>query len=81
MQNHTPYQDKYTAIPSAAETGIVSQSIRNYLQDLQYSDQALAELLATLQEWDEPTIVVFGGSLAKRFRRGTLRAEYTSKYA
>lgn len=61
MQNHTPYQDKYTAIPSAAETGIVSQSIRNYLQDLQYSDQALAELLATLQEWDEPTIVVFWG--------------------
>ncbi|HRM19036.1 MAG TPA: LTA synthase family protein, partial [Trichococcus flocculiformis] len=58
MQNHTPYQDKYTAIPSAAETGIASQSIRNYLQDLQYSDQALAELLATLQEWDEPTIVV-----------------------
>lgn len=61
MQNHTPYQDKYTAIPSAAETGIASQSIRNYLQDLQYSDQALAELLATLQEWDEPTIVVFWG--------------------
>ena len=61
MQNHTPYQDKYTATPSAAETGIVSQSIRNYLQDLQYSDQALAELLATLQEWDEPTIVVFWG--------------------
>lgn len=61
MQNHTPYQDKYTAIPSVAETGIASQSIRNYLQDLQYSDQALAELLATLQEWDEPTIVVFWG--------------------
>lgn len=61
MQNHTPYQDKYTAIPSAAETGIASQSIRNYLQDLQYSDQALAKLLATLQEWDEPTIVVFWG--------------------
>ena len=50
-----------TAIPSAAETGIASQSIRNYLQDLQYSDQALAKLLATLQEWDEPTIVVFWG--------------------
>nr|WP_319214830.1 LTA synthase family protein [uncultured Trichococcus sp.] len=61
MQNHTPYQDKYTVIPSAEETGIASQSVRNYLQDLQYSDQALAELLAALQQWDEPTIVVFWG--------------------
>lgn len=61
MQNHTPYQDKYSAIPSAAETGIASQPTRNYLQDLQYSDQALAELLATLQERDEPTVVVFWG--------------------
>ncbi|WP_086943695.1 LTA synthase family protein [Trichococcus pasteurii] len=61
MQNHTPYQNKYTVTPSAAETGIASQTIRNYLQDLQYSDQALAELLAALQEWSEPTIVVFWG--------------------
>jgi len=61
MQNHTPYQNKYTDTPSTAETGIASQTIRNYLQDLQYSDQALAELLAALQEWDEPTVVVFWG--------------------
>jgi len=61
MQNHTPYQNKYTVTPSAAETGIASQTIRNYLQDLQYSDQALAELLAALQQWDEPTVVVFWG--------------------
>lgn len=61
MQNHTPYQNKYTVTPSAAETGIASQTIRNYLQDLQNSDQALADLLAALQEWDEPTVVVFWG--------------------
>lgn len=61
MQNHTPYQNKYTVTPSAAETGIASQTIRNYLQDLQYSDQALAELLAALQTWGEPTVVVFWG--------------------
>jgi phosphoglycerol transferase MdoB-like AlkP superfamily enzyme len=61
MQNHTPYQNKYTVTPSAAETGIASQTIRNYLQDLQYSDQALADLLAALKEWDEPTVVVFWG--------------------
>ena len=61
MQNHTPYQNKYTVLPSAAETGIASQTIRNYLQDLQYSDQALADLLGALQEWEEPTVVVFWG--------------------
>lgn len=61
MQNHTPYQNKYTVTPSAAETGIASRKIRNYLQDLQNSDQALADLLAALQEWDEPTVVVFWG--------------------
>lgn len=61
MQNHTPYQNKYTVTPSAAETGVASQTIRNYLQDLQYSDQALADLLAALQEWGEPTVVVFWG--------------------
>lgn len=61
MQNHTPYQNKYTLTPSAAETGIASQTIRNYLQDLQNSDQALADLLAALRDWDEPTVVVFWG--------------------
>jgi phosphoglycerol transferase MdoB-like AlkP superfamily enzyme len=61
MQNHTPYQNKYTVTPSAAETGIASQTIRNYLQDLQYSDQALADLLTALEGWNEPTVVVFWG--------------------
>ncbi|MFY9902716.1 MAG: LTA synthase family protein [Trichococcus sp.] len=61
MQNHTPYQNKYTVTPSAAETGIASQTIRNYLQDLQYSDQALADLLTALEGGNEPTVVVFWG--------------------
>jgi phosphoglycerol transferase MdoB-like AlkP superfamily enzyme len=61
MQNHTPYQNKYTVTPSAAETGIASQTIRNYLQDLQYSDQALADLLTALEGVNEPTVVVFWG--------------------
>lgn len=61
MQNHTPYQDKYTAPYSNQETGVSDSAIRNYLQDLTYSDQALAELVEKLQEWDEPTVVVFWG--------------------
>ncbi|CZQ83852.1 LTA synthase family protein [Trichococcus ilyis] len=61
MQNHTPYQNKYTITPSAAETGVASQTIRNYLQDLQYSDQALERFFTDLKEWGEPTVVVFWG--------------------
>lgn len=61
MQNHTPYMDKYAAPYSYEETGVSDGAIRNYLQDLTYSDQALAELVLKLQEWDEPTVVVFWG--------------------
>lgn len=61
MQNHTPYNNKYADPYSYQETGVGDNAIRNYLQDLSYSDQALAELVEKLKGWEEPTVVVFWG--------------------
>ena len=61
MQNHAPYTDKYTDIPTYEESGIKDPDARNYLQDLIYSDQALELFASQLAELDEPTVVVFWG--------------------
>lgn len=61
MQNHTPYEGKYPAAPGYGKTGVVSDTINQYLQDLRYADQALGELYREVQQMDEPTVVVFWG--------------------
>ena len=81
MQNHTPYQDKYTVTPSVAETGIVSQTIRNYLQDLQYSDQLWRICWQLCRSGMSRLSSCFGGIIGRVFSRGSLCAEYDPKYA
>lgn len=61
MQNHAPYVNKYTAVPSYEESGIKDEEVRNYLQDLIYSDEAFELLMTQLADFEEPTVVVFWG--------------------
>lgn len=61
MQNHTPYEGKYDLIPSYQETGFGTEAINQYLQDLRFSDEAMKQFKKRLDEWEEPTVVVFWG--------------------
>lgn len=61
MQNHTPYVGKYDSIPSYEQTGFQKEGPNQYIQDLQYSDQAMKQLVTELQKLNEPTVVVFWG--------------------
>ena len=61
MQNHAPYVNKYTAVPGYEESGIKDEEVRNYLQDLIYSDEAFELLMTQLADFEEPTMVVFWG--------------------
>lgn len=63
MQNHWPMVDSYDdpidveGVPDAQSRG----NVTHYLRGLKHTDRALADLLADLQELDEPTAVVFFG--------------------
>lgn len=61
MQTHMPYNNKYPQ----AEFGLASvenqDSISNYMQDIAYSSQALADFVAQLEELDRRSLVVFWG--------------------
>lgn len=62
MQNHGP-QTGY-AEPIEAEgpfSGAQAEQVGQYLRGLRYSDEALAQLVADLEEFEERTIVLFYG--------------------
>lgn len=63
MQNHLPYSDNYSdSIDVSSSLSLENkENISNYLQGVAYSDAALNRFLLALEDFDEPTIVVFWG--------------------
>ncbi|KAF1296304.1 hypothetical protein BAU15_15110 [Enterococcus sp. JM4C] len=61
MQTHMPYNGKYTTLDyDAAGVGNMD-SLKNYLQDVSYSSQALKDFLNELKSVERQTLVVFWG--------------------
>lgn len=61
MQNHMSYRHKYDN-PEYKTSGLSNNDEGNgYLQDLNYSDQALEDLIDYIDQHDEDTLLVFWG--------------------
>ena len=68
MQNHYPMAGKYEdPIKVGPSVGVVRQQLSAFAKGLEYSDEALKELLDTLKDSDEKTAVVFYGDHAPPF--------------
>ena len=68
MQNHYPMAGKYEEpIKVGPSVGVVRQQLSAFAKGLEYSDQALRDLLGTLEDSDEKTAVVFYGDHAPPF--------------
>ncbi|MGM0125330.1 hypothetical protein IGI37_002728 [Enterococcus sp. AZ194] len=61
MQTHMPYNGKYTTLDYDATGQGNMDSLKNYLQDVSYSSQALKEFLINLKNIKRQTLVVFWG--------------------
>ncbi|MDN5372792.1 MAG: hypothetical protein PWR19_1838 [Carnobacterium sp.] len=61
MQNHMDYSGKYPNTRFKFEGAADNNEAVNYLQDIEYSDIALQELLDTLDIFSEDTMVIFWG--------------------
>ena len=61
MQNHMSYSGKYPNTDFSAQGTGNAKEAANYLQDLEYSDDALDDFLTTIEQLPEKTIVVFWG--------------------
>lgn len=70
MQNHDPYNDKYTSFDVNIESNQLNASQKNivsgYAQGLYDADQSLGKLIETLEKSDKPTLVYFFGDHAPR---------------
>jgi phosphoglycerol transferase MdoB-like AlkP superfamily enzyme len=68
MQNHYPMAGKYEEpIKVGPSVGVVRQQLSAFAKGLEYSDQALRDLVGTLEDSDEKTAVVFYGDHAPPF--------------
>lgn len=72
MQNHMVYSGKYPNTNYSAQGTGNAREAANYLQDLAYSDDALAEFLKTIGQSTEKTIVVFWGDHLPSFYNETV---------
>ncbi len=72
MQNHMVYSGKYPSTAFSAQGTGNTQEAANYLQDLAYSDEALADFLTTIDKFPEKTIVVFWGDHLPSFYSETI---------
>lgn len=72
MQNHMVYSGKYPNTDFSAQGTGNAQEAANYLQDLAYSDAALADFITTIQQLSEKTIVVFWGDHLPSFYNETI---------
>ncbi len=72
MQNHMVYSGKYPSTAFSAQGTGNAQEAANYLQDLAYSDEALADFLTTIDKFPEKTIVVFWGDHLPSFYSETI---------
>lgn len=67
MQNHLSYSGNYEDIEYRVEGEIDTEEVENYLQGMKYSDIALKDFLATLDDFDEKVLVVFWGDRLPAF--------------
>ncbi|WP_035054494.1 LTA synthase family protein [Carnobacterium pleistocenium] len=72
MQNHMIYDGKYPDTDFSAQGTGNAEEAANYLQDLAYSDVALADFLTTVEQLPEKTIVVFWGDHLPSFYSETI---------
>lgn len=61
MQTHMPYEGKYNDINYQVTGDENKASVENYLQDINYSSQALQDFTQELADLPERTLVVFWG--------------------
>lgn len=70
MQNHDPYNDKYTSFDVNVESDQLNASqksiVSGYAQGLYDADQSLGKLIEALEKSDKPTLVYFFGDHAPR---------------
>ena len=68
MQNHYPTAGKYAdPIKVGASVGVVRQQLSGFVTGLSYTDKALRDLIAELEDSPEKTAVVFYGDHAPPF--------------
>ena len=61
MQNHKPFVHKYDNVSVQVSGAPYNLEVAHYATGLQYSDEALKDLLDQLDQLDEKTIVIFWG--------------------
>lgn len=61
MQNHKPFVHKYEDVEFEVTGAPYNLEVAHYSKGIQYSDQALDQLLQELDAFDEKTMVVFWG--------------------
>ncbi|HJB24671.1 MAG TPA: LTA synthase family protein [Candidatus Jeotgalibaca pullicola] len=61
MQNHKPFVHKYDNVSVQVSGAPYNLEVAHYATGLQYSDEALKDLLDQLDELDEKTIAIFWG--------------------
>jgi phosphoglycerol transferase MdoB-like AlkP superfamily enzyme len=62
MQNHMPYPGRYDdPVAVTGPDGEELADMGHYVRGLEHTDDAVRELLADLEELDEPTVVLFYG--------------------
>lgn len=61
MQNHKPFVHKYDNVSIQVSGAPYNLEVAHYATGLQYSDEALKDLLDQLDQLDEKTIVIFWG--------------------
>jgi|GEM_PF-1440007 len=70
MQNHDPFNDKYTSFDVDVESDQLNDSqkdiVKGYAQGLYDADQSFGKLIEALEKSDKPTLVYFFGDHAPR---------------
>lgn len=78
MQTHMPYEGKYDDIDYQVTGEENKNSIENYLQDINYSSQALQDFTQELADLPERTLVVFWGDHLPGIYSDRLQEENTT---
>lgn len=73
MQTHMPYENKYSDVSYTAK-GDSSLAVKNYLQDIAYSSEALNNFLKKLDQLPKRTLVVFWGDHLPGIYSDTIQA-------
>ena len=90
IQNHIPYYSRINTkgglefentapLPSKLQNSSQADDIQTYLSLIQYSDEALRELIEHYKSIDEPTMIVFFGDHQPSFASELVKTYYPDK--